>query len=127
MSTERLLMDVINHDLEQLKEMEVGTETYKTTIDGVTKLLDRSLEIDKFNTEYSEKIEARETEQEIEREKMEHERKNNFVKNCLTGASIAGGFVLTVWGTFKTFKFEETGTITSSFGRKFINSLFFKK
>lgn len=127
MSTERLLMDVINHDLEQLKEMEVGTETYKTTIDGVTKLLDRSLEIDKFNTEYSEKIEARETEQEIERERMEHERKDRLVKNCLTGASIFSGVVLTVWGTFKTFKFEETGTITSSFGRKFINSLFFKK
>lgn len=127
MSTERLLHDVINHDLEQLKEMEVGTEAYKTTIDGLTKLMDRSLEIDKFNTEYDEKIESRETENEIELKRLELDRKDRFVKNCLTGASIAGGFVLTVWGTFKTFKFEETGTITSSFGRKFINSLFFKK
>lgn len=127
MSTERLLTDVIDHDLETLKDMEVGTETYKSTVDSVTKLIDRMLEIDKFNNELNEKIEARETEQEIERERMEHERKDRFVKNCLTGFSIASGVVLTVWGTFKTFKFEETGTITSTMGRKFINSLFFKK
>lgn len=124
MSTERLLTDVIDHDLETLKDMEVGTETYKSTVDSVTKLIDRMLEIDKFNNELNEKIEARETEQEIERERMEHERKDRIIKNIISAASIGGGFVLTVWGTIKSLKFEETGTVTSSAGRKFINSLF---
>lgn len=127
MSTERLLDDVIRHDLELLRGMEAGTDQYRTTVDGVTKLMDRMLEIDKFNTEYSEKIESRETEQEIERERMEHERRDRLIKNCLTATSIVSGVLLTVWGTYKTFKFEESGTITSTAGRKFINSLFFKK
>lgn len=127
MSTERLLTDVIDHNLEVLKGMEVGTEPYKSTVDSTTKLIDRMLEIDKFNTEYSEKIEARETEQEIERERMEHERKDRKIKNILSAVSIGGGLVLTVWGTIKSLKFEETGTVTSTAGRKFINSLFFKK
>ena len=127
MSTERLLTDVIDTDLEKLKGMEVGTEPYKSTVDSVTKLIDRMLEIDKFNNELNEKIEARETEQEIERERMEHERKDRIIKNCLTGFSIVGGMALTVWGTFKSLKFEETGTITSTAGRKFISGLFSKK
>ena len=127
MKTERLLHDVINHDLERLKEMEVGTEAYKTTIDGVTKLMDRSLEIDKFNAEYEEKVESRMTENNLELKRIENECKDRIAKNCLTGVSIISGVALTIWGTFKTFKFEETGTITSTMGRKFINGLFFKK
>lgn len=128
MSTERLLTNVIDRNLEVLTEMEVGSETYKSTVDSTTKLIDRMLEIDKFNTEYSEKIEARETEQEIERERMEHERKDRIVKNIISAVSIGGGLVLTVWGTIKSLKFEETGTVTSTAGRKAINSLlFFRK
>jgi hypothetical protein len=127
MSTERLLTDVIDHNLEILKEMEVGNELYKSTVDSTTKLIDRMLEIDKFNTEYSEKIEARETEQEIERERMEQERKDRKIKNIISAVSIGGGFVLTVWGTIKSLKFEETGTVTSTAGRKFLNNLFLKK
>ena len=58
---------------------------------------------------------------------MEDDKKDRLVKNCLTGASILSGIGVTVWGALKSWKFEETGTVTSTAGRKFINNLFSKK
>ena len=46
------------------------------------------------------------------------------MRNAIAIAGIAVPALLTVWGTFKTLKFEETGTVTTMFGRNFINKLF---
>ena len=48
---------------------------------------------------------------------------DKIIRNGLTAAGLVVTAGLTVWGTLKTFKFEETGTITSSIGRGFIQRL----
>jgi hypothetical protein len=96
--------------------MEVGGEEYKTTVDGLTKLMDRAIEIEKIHNEKEEQS-----------EKLKAERFDQIAKNVLTAVSILGGFALTVWGTKTSIKFEETGTITTIMGRGFINKLLPKK
>jgi hypothetical protein len=68
---------------------------------------------------------------EIERSEKEKARKDErtdrIVKNVLTGVSVVGGLALTVWGSLMSWKFEESGTITSTPGKKFMSNLFFKK
>lgn len=122
------LLDVeIGAEFETLSGMEAGTEKYKTTVDGLTKLLDRKIEICKFESEKEEKAKDREIETSLKLAQMEGERRDRIIKNVLTGVSVIGGIMLTVWGTKASFKFEEEGTITTTVGRGFINRLLPKK
>jgi hypothetical protein len=96
---------------------DAGSEQAKVTIDGVTKLLDRKIEMEKLEIERAEREQAR-----------KDERTDRIVKNVLTGVSVVGGLALTVWGSLMSWKFEEKGEMVTSFpGKKFINKLFDKK
>ena len=75
MNIENLLHDEIVRELATLDDMEVGTDSYKVTIDGVTKLVDRAIDIDKLNIESEEKKKARESGDELKKEQMEREDK----------------------------------------------------
>lgn len=130
MKIETLLHDEIAMEFEGLRTIEMGTNEYKNTVDGLTKLVDRAIEIDKLDIEREEKCKNREFDRDIKLILMNDERKDRIVKNIIAGISVGSGIVLTVWGTLKSLKFEETGTITTSAGRSFINktiSSFLKK
>ena len=127
MKIETMLHDEIQNEFEELKKMQLGDEKYRTTVDGVTKLMDRAIEIDKFNAEYRERIDAREIENNLKLKQMADEKKDRRVKNVLTGLSIVLPVGVTIWGTLKSLKFEETGTVTTMMGRGFINKLLPKK
>ena len=58
---------------------------------------------------------------------MEDEKKDRLIRNCISAAGIIIPSLLTIWGTFKTFKFEQEGTVTTIMGRGFINKLLPKK
>ena len=55
MSIETLLNDEIRSEFEELKKLEVGTEQYKASVDGLTKLVDRAIEFEKIDAERTEK------------------------------------------------------------------------
>lgn len=110
-----------------LKDMEVGTEEHTTASTDLAKLLDKYNEMTKNDYDYWDRQETREKDHEIKTKQMEDDRKDRRVKNWLTGISIGGGFGLTIWGTLKSLKFEETGSLTTSAGREFIKKLFHLK
>ena len=56
MKIETLLHEEIQDEFKNLKEMELGTEEYKTTVDGLAKLVDRAIEIDKLICNFLQKI-----------------------------------------------------------------------
>lgn len=127
MRIDTLLHEEIADEFEHLNKMEVGTETYRTTVDGLTKLMDRAIEIEKLEIEEQERREARESDNEFRAKQMEEEKKSRWISHAINVAGIIIPVGVTVWGTFKTFKFEETGTITTMMGRGFINKLLPKK
>ena len=129
MSVRNLLHEEIESEFEELGKMQVGTEDYQKTVEGLTKLMDRAIEIDKVESDIHAKDETREIETQLKAKQLKNENQNNIVKNVLTGVSILSGAGLTIWGTLKSLKFEETGTVTTSAGRVFINKIigFFKK
>lgn len=116
MIAETHLDDVIQELTEKLEGMEPGTDEYKATSDYLLKLMDRSIEIGKFNHEVADKAVTR-----------KEERRDRFVKNFLSFMNIAVPAGLTVWGTIKSLTFEEKGTVTTIVGRGFINKLLPKK
>ena len=127
MKNKSLLETEIQGQLEALGAVERGTDDYKTMVDGVTKLLDRSIEMERLEAEREEKARALKAENELKLQQMAEERKDRWFKNGIAIGGIVVPAVLAVWGTFKTLKFEETGTVTTIMGRGFINKLLPKK
>ena len=142
---ETLLHEEIQDGFEDLNRMERGTETHKTTVDELAKLLDRAIEIErieveakdrdnareieikKIEIEADERAKAREIEASLKRAQMEEDRKDRRFKNGIAVGGIVLPLAVTIWGTFKTLKFEEEGTVTTIMGRGFINKLIPKK
>ena len=124
---ETLLHEEIQDGFDALSRMERGTEIHKTTVDEVAKLFDKAIEIEKIEIEAKDKAKAREIEESLKRAQMEEDRKDRRVKNGIAVGGIVLPLAVTIWGTFKTLKFEEEGTVTTIMGRGFINKLIPKK
>ena len=148
MATRDLLRDEIDRRIEELKDMEVGTDAYKAAVDSLTKLIDRLNELDKADIQWDSSAKEDERQKEelkIKQDQLAHEKKVHedeeafraaqaaeerrkmIVNVVMTGLGILIPTGVTIWGTYKTFKFEETGTITTMPGRLFITKLFSKK
>ena len=124
---EKKLYDEINAEFEDLSKMALGTEEYKITIDGLTKLMDRAIDMKKFDTEYAERIENQKMDNSFKQRQMNEERKDRLIKNGISIAGIVIPSLITIWGTVKSMEFEKEGTITTIIGRGFINKLIPKK
>ena len=126
MKNETMLHEEIQSEFEELKKIEVGSDKYKTAVDGLTKLMDRAIEIDKLNVGAEERRDARDIDAELKQEQLEADVKDRKVRNAI---SLAGSIIqtaVTIWGTLKSLKFEETGTVTTNAGRNFMNRIFKK-
>ena len=124
---ETLLHEEIQDGFDALSKMERGTEIHKTTVDEVAKLFDKAIEIEKIEIEAKDKAKSREIEASLKKAQMEEDRKDRRVKNGIALGGIVLPLAVTIWGTFKTLKFEEEGTVTTMMGRGFINKLIPKK
>ena len=127
MSIKTLLEEEIKDEFETLGKTEIGTEAYKVTVDGLTKLVDRAIELQKFEAERTDRIDHQEREMDLKQRQAEDEKKDRKVKNWLAAAGIIIPTGVTIWGTIKSIKFEQEGTITTIMGRGFINKLLPKK
>lgn len=127
MSIKTLLEKEINDEFEELGKTAIGSEEYKTTVDGLSKLMDRAIELEKFEAERKDRIDHQEREMDLKQQQAADEKKDRKVKNWLTAAGIIIPSGLTIWGTIKSIKFEQEGTITTIMGRGFINKLLPKK
>lgn len=123
MKIKETLYKEIEDELQALNEIEVGTDEYKSSVDGVTKLLDRAIEIEKHEAEMKE----REAERIAKNIQVAEEQKDRVVKNYITAGGVVLPLLVTIWGTLKSFKFEQDGTVTTIMGRGFINKLLPKK
>ena len=146
-----LLSEEISNELNCLGKIEIGTDTYKVAVEGISKLMDKKIEIEKLeqdlmvkSREYelqsrklnmdSKKLEqdyeSKNEEHKIEKDKLkqiENDKNDQIFKNSIAIAGIVIPSLITIWGTFKTLKFEETGTVTTIMGRGFVNKLIPKK
>lgn len=114
--------EVVLTKIRELKDAE-SQEKFEEVWGTVDEMLKRSVEV----SENDLKLKQLEFEKELKAKQMDDERKDRWVKNSITAAGIAIPSIITIWGTLKSLKFEETGTITTMAGRSFINRLFPKK
>lgn len=108
---------------QKLEKQKLETESKEKEL----KLKEQELELKGKELDIkSEELETKRIDAELKKKQIRDERIDKIVKNVLTGVSIVSGCALTVWGTKKSFEFENTGTITTIMGRGFINKLLHK-
>lgn len=120
----------IESELDILKETSIDSDSYKTAVEGISKLIDKQNEIDKIELEFAKHRlnEQKELDRQFkEKELDEYNKKNQLITHAISIGAIIIPVFVTVWGTYKTLKFEETGTVTTIMGRGFINKLIPKK
>ena len=127
MNMEILLYDEIETEFEKLRTAEAGSEQYKVAVDGLTKLMDRAIEMEKVSNDCEDKAKARESEELMKQQQLKDDKKDRLIKNLISAAGVVLPLIVTIWGTKVSLKFEEEGTFTTIMGRGFVNKLLPKK
>ena len=138
----------ISEDLDGLRGLELGSEEYKVAVEGLAKLMDRAIDLKKVDVDMTkddsknnielESIELKKAElkvkeeqfkaeMELKQKQFDNDKTDQTIRNILTGAGILLPLAVTIWGTIKSLKFEEDGTVTTIMGRGFIGKLLPKK
>lgn len=120
MSVERVLNDEILNELENLSRETIGSEEYKANVDGVTKLIDRKIAMDKLA---SEKID-KETEFIYKECQIKEEKKDRLIKHGITIGTFVGSATLYSLAFLASINFEREGTLTTEGGRNALRNLF---
>jgi len=124
---ETLWNNEIKSELGLLADREIGTEEYKITVDGITKLMDRKIELVKFEAERAQKDAVRtlnQMEYELKLQQLHADERDRLIKNIISCAGIGLPLLVTIWGTIVSLNFEKEGVVTTGAGRGFINKLF---
>ncbi len=124
---ETLWNNEIKNELELLSDREIGTEEYKITVDGITKLMDRKIELVKFEAECAQKDAVRalnHMEYELKLQQLQADKRDRLIKNIISCAGIGLPLLVTIWGTIISLNFEKEGVVTTGAGRGFVNKLF---
>ena len=123
MSVKRMLDDEIRNELENLGRESIGSDEYKANLDGVTKLLDRQIEIEKLENERLDRIESRETEIALKQQQLAEEKKDRRIKNGITIGTFACSAALYAMAFIASTNFEREGTFTTEGGRGALRNL----
>lgn len=121
---EKLLDEEIVGELKNLKEdVELGDEVYNSTVNGLSKLFDKSIELKKLKME--EELKHKQLDADYELRLREHlsENEDRKARNWIAVGGIVAPLVVgSIW-SWKSLKFEETGTVTSTVGKNMLNGL----
>lgn len=127
MNIQTLLKEEVQEEIVKLGTMELGTEQHKAAVEGVTKLTDRLIEMEKFDSEFEERKKTQAFENDLKLKQAKEEKIHRWVNVGLGVLGIAVPSVITVWGACTSMKFEDKATFTTIMGRGFINKMLPKK
>lgn len=127
MRIENAVTDEALAALETVSKIQIGTDEYDKGVNSVTKLVDRTIEMEKVEIERR-KLDIEDRKLDVEEAKLEADKRNQFRKDLIG----VGTFVVTTASgllvVMETFRFDRTDTPTSTLGRtilaKFVPKLF---
>lgn len=123
MSIKHDLIEEFTNQLGEVGKMEVGTEKYKIAMDGVTKLADRIIEIEKCEAENDIADETRISNELSKSEELRIDKRDRIIRNTIEAVKVIGGFGLTAWAFVAAMNFEKEGVLTTEGGKSALRSL----
>ena len=110
------LWEDYNETKKLLEDLEPGTDEYKMV----------SAEVDNIRKELID-VGKTDIESDIKKTQIEEDTKREKTKNCITIGTFTVTTGLSLYALLRTFKFDETDTVTSTLGRNILNSFLPKK
>ena len=126
MGIKNILWDEIEKEVKELSKMQVGTDQYKVTVDGIARLSDKIIELEKLESENAAKdFEnfARTEEQELKREQLKSEKRDRAVKNVITVGTAVLSVAVYALAFIASTNFEREGSFTTEGGKNSIRQL----
>ena len=123
MSVKTLLVEEFKSEIEEIGKLEVGSEQHKAAVDSATKLVDRIIEIEKFESDRNAKENNQKTDTDLKLRQLEDEKKDRFIRNCITVGIAAGQLTAAGLAFVMSMNFEKEGTLTTEGGRSSLKQL----
>lgn len=108
------LDDVIEKRLKEFDDYDLDSENTKQAVEAIEKLYKLKIEERKVEGELYEKQKTRENEEDVKNKELHEKRVDRWVNGAITVASTAASLVFYGIWMNKGFKFEETGSFTST-------------
>lgn len=119
MSVKQKLEDEFESQMNLLSSMDVGTDEYVKTVEGVSKIADRLIKIQQLNDEYDLKRREIENAKENHIQEEEQARKKNRIDWAKVIVPTVGAFTMGII----TMIWEKTDTLTSSAGKSALRDI----
>lgn len=119
MSVKQTLKEEFDSQMLLLHKMDVGTEEYKLTVDGVTKLADRIIAIEKNERDAEMREWQLGNETESINAQIKTDRKRNWVEVAKIAVPTIGAFTMGII----SMKWEKLDTITSTAGKNALREI----
>lgn len=119
MSVKQKLEDEFESQMNLLSNMNVGTDEYAKTVEGVSKIADRLIKIQQLNDEYDLKSREIENAKENRIQEEEQARKKNRIDWVKVIVPTVGAFTMGII----TMIWEKTDTLTSSAGKSALRDI----
>ena len=119
MSVKQKLEDEFESQMNLLSNMDVGTDEYAKTVEGVSKIADRLIKIQQLNDEYDLKSREIENAKENRIQEEEQARKKNRIDWTKVIVPTVGAFTMGII----TMIWEKTDTLTSSAGKSALRDI----
>ena len=119
MSVKQKLEDEFESQMNLLSNMNVGTDEYVKTVEGVSKIADRLIKIQQLNDEYDLKSREIENAKENRIQEEEQARKKNRIEWAKVITPTVGAFTMGII----TMIWEKTDTLTLSAGKSALRDI----
>ena len=123
MPFETKLREELDREFDSLKDSEIGSDEHKATVDSMTRLMDRAIELKKIDVDAKNQAKTQENEKALRMAQMKEDRVDKIIGHILTGVKV-GGTLFTIWLlSAASYTYEEKGTISSDLGKKVLGVL----
>ena len=116
-----LLGEVIKTEIRNLSTLEPGSKEKSTAIEDLAKLYRLRIEETKNEWDFNEKYESRDSDIQFKKEQLEEQVKDRYFRFGVEAAGIILPLIFYAIWMKRGFKFEETGTYTSTTFRGLFN------
>ena len=117
----KLLEEEIKAEIRDLSTLEPGSKEKSTAIEDLAKLYKLRIEETKNEWDFNEKYESRDSDIQFKKEQLEEQVKDRYFRLGVEAAGIILPLIFYGIWMRKGFKFEETGTFTSTTFRGLFN------
>jgi hypothetical protein len=117
----KLLEEEIKAEIRDLSTLEPGSKEKSTAIEDLAKLYKLRIEETKNEWDFTEKYESRDSDMQFKKNQLEEQVKDRYFRLGVEAAGIILPLIFYAVWMKRGFKFEETGTFTSTTFRGLFN------